>query len=370
MNNEMDLGKVILDLWDGKWKIIKSTIVIFIIALGFIFAQPKPEPSYKIIAKIKPINSYEAIKYYSINSYDFFNITPQILHDLYIEQIDYKVLFLNVIKDLDIFKKSDYETEKDYNNAILGFASKLNLLPPSNKNEAELKNEEVRKYHQLILSHTDKESMKNIITEYHKTIEEYVRNELIQRFNLKVSVINQKKIFELQNIRILKDNAFEDYDKRIKIRLAYLNEQKQIARKLGIAKSTIETQMFDTKNGAVVNFKTDRPFYLNGYEAIEKEIELINNRDKKSMFIDNLLELEKNERALKQDKTLERLELVFKSSPLMEKKNFVAVNLDVGETVNKERQTNYKKLIFAIFIGLFVGSIYVLLSNALRSRRH
>ena len=31
MDDEIDLGKIILDLWEGKRKIITSTIIVFII---------------------------------------------------------------------------------------------------------------------------------------------------------------------------------------------------------------------------------------------------------------------------------------------------------------------------------------------------
>jgi hypothetical protein len=58
-----------------------------------------------------------------------------------------------------------------------------------------------------------------------------------------------------------------------------------IARKLGIKKNTIESQMFDTQNTVVTNVKTDTPFYLRGYEAIEEEINLIKGRKNKSAFV-------------------------------------------------------------------------------------
>ena len=57
MDDEIDLGKIILDLWEGKWKIITSTIIAFIISLGFVFS--KPQPSYRAITEIKPISSIQ-----------------------------------------------------------------------------------------------------------------------------------------------------------------------------------------------------------------------------------------------------------------------------------------------------------------------
>ena len=46
--------------------------------------------------------------------------------------------------------------------------------------------------------------------------------------------------------------------------------------------------MFDTQNTVVTNFKTDTPFYLRGYEAIEEKINLIKGRKDKSSFMKDL----------------------------------------------------------------------------------
>ena len=433
MKDEIDLGKIILDLWEGKWKIISSTFIAFIIGFGFTLTTP--QRNYHAITDIKPLNSTQAQEYYQLNSLDFFKITSENLLNLYNEQLDSKLIFLDVIKDLKIYKKSDFKTEKDFDNSIIRLASRIEILFPNNNDKDKdnnindfKKNKHIRKYHQIVFTHTDQELWKNILTEFHKINQEFVRKELIKRFNQKISIVNQKKTFNLEDIQILKDNvkadfdkqiekfqleqsfktedikvskenAYEDYDKKISNRLAFLNEQKKIARKLEVAKNTIETQIFNTKNGALVNFKTDTPFYLRGYEAIEKEIELINDRDEKSLFIndllelekreraleqdktleraelnkmyiDSLLELEKKERSLKQDKTLERVDIYFKSSPLMNEENFVAVNLDIAETKFKySNNQNYKILFFAIFLGLSIGSFYVLISNALKNRK-
>ena len=45
-----------------------------------------------------------------------------------------------------------------------------------------------------------------------------------------------------------------------------------IAKQLGIDKTTIEVQTFGNQNALLSNVKTDSPFYLRGFEAIDKEI--------------------------------------------------------------------------------------------------
>ena len=73
---------------------------------------------------------------------------------------------------------------------------------------------------------------------------------------------------------------------------------------------------------------------------------------------------------LNENKNLERIEKLFLNTPVTQKENFVAANLNIAETkFEYDNNQKYVILILAVFLGLFVGSIYVLLSNALRNRR-
>ena len=290
-DDEIDLGKIILDLWEGKWKIITSTIIAFIISLGFVFF--KPQPSYRAITEIKPISSIQSKKYNLFNSSNYnhksndesnderndkryFNITPQNLLNLYIEQVELKSIFINVIKDLEIYKKSDFETEEDYDSAILTLVSEIEVLFPNDNNNR--RNEDNIKYHQILFSHTDQELWKNILTEFHKINQEFVREELIDRFNQRILIVRLKNKFDLEDIEKNINAQKIVYNLKIQNRLAFLEEQAQLARTLGIKKNTFETQNFDSKNFTITNIDTKAPFYLRGYDSIEKEISLIKSR--------------------------------------------------------------------------------------------
>ena len=365
-DDEIDLGKIILDLWEGKWKIITSTIIAFIISLGFVFF--KPQPSYRAITEIKPISSIDARKYNSLNSFDFFKITPQTLLNLYIEQVESKSLFIDVIKDLEIYKKSDYDTEEDYDNAILTLVSEIEVLFPNDNDNR--KNEDNRKYHQILFSHTDQELWKNILTEFHKINQEFLREEFIDSFNQKILIERSKNKFDLEDIEKNINAQKIVYNLKIQNRLAFLEEQAQLARTLGIKKNTFETQNFDGKNFTITNIDTKSPFYLRGYDSIEKEISLIKSRKEEKNYINELVELEQKKYLLNEDKNLERIEKLFLNTPVIQKENFVAVYLNIAETkFEYDNNQKYTTLILAIFLGLFIGSFYVLISNALKNRK-
>jgi len=119
----------------------------------------------------------------------------------------------------------------------------------------------------------------------------------------------------------------------------------------------------------IANVKTDTPFYLRGYEAIEKEIELIKSRTNKEAFVKGLVELEQNQRTLKQDKMLERAESLFASTPILNTTDFSAVSVTVNATTFETKSKKMLMLALAVVIGGMVGVIYVLISSAVRNRK-
>ena len=126
--------------------------------------------------------------------------------------------------------------------------------------------------------------------------------------------------------------------------------------------------MFVTQNTVVTNVKTETPFYLRGYEAIEEEINQIKNRKDKAAFTVKLFELEKKKRALEQNQTLLRAKNLFEKTPLQDD-NFKAVIFTVAAT---NFVTNNKTNLFyalALVLGGMIGVVYVLLANALVKRR-
>ena len=380
MNDEIDIFEIFLDLWEGKIKIISSVVIALLIALGFNFFYSKP--NFEATTEIKPLFSFQSQPYNLFNSYTenfqeqqdnsyhsnfFFKITPQNLLSLYVEQLEYKTLFVKAVDELGVFQKSDFETVEDYNKAILRFVSNIEIIQPVN--DEKIKPDDLEKYHKIKFTYDDQKIWGEILSNFNAYCNEFIRQQLIKRFNQNLSIAKQKKNFLLEDIQFQIENVFTDYDKETLNRLAFLDEQKQIARKLGVAKNTIETQIFDTKNGTVANFKTDTPFYLRGYEAIEEEIKILKNRDDKRLFINNLIELENQKRALEQDKTLERSENLFVKTPLVTKDNFVVVNLDIEDTDFKIKNNKIPIMILALFIGGFIGVIYVLISNSIKTRK-
>ena len=126
--------------------------------------------------------------------------------------------------------------------------------------------------------------------------------------------------------------------------------------------------MFDTQNTVVTNVKTDTPFYLRGYEAIEEEIKIIKGRKDKTAFMKDLFKLEQEKRKLEQDETLDRAKDLFNKTPLNEndfKSTLVKVAATDFEIINK-RNLYY---VLALVLGGMIGVVFVLISKAIIDRK-
>ena len=380
-DDEIDLLSLIQTVWEGKWKIAFIISVSLLSVFGFNIV--KPNTTFTAATAIKPITSFEFDKYSLFNSsleiiekndekndenneeyieLNIFEITQKSLLDLYIEQIEEGSLLETATDKYNLINKDNFDSEADYKEAIEKFVSNIEVLRPiQEKNE-------IRLHHVLSAEYNDSNKWKELLIFVNDEANRKVKASLIKRFATIISIQNQKKDFAIKDIDIKIDNVIKDYDRITKDRLAFLSEQAAIARKLDIEKNTIASQRFNTQNTFVTNVKTDAPFYLRGYVAIEEEINQIKTRKDKTPFIDKLYELEKQKRTLEQDKTLRRAVALFNKTPLNQS--------DFKATIVKSGTTNFKinnninlYYALAIVMGGMIGIVYVLIANAFQSRR-
>lgn len=422
-DDEIDLVELAQTVWDGRWKIVALVALSVLSVLGYQTIQP--QPNFEASTEIKPITSVEAERYRQSNALGFFEVSPNTLLNLYIEQLDERTLFEEAIRKYQLLDVEKFEDKQAYEEAVISLASSIEILPPINVDGAE--KGDVRRFWTISFEYNDDAKWKSVLSFVDSNANQSVKSILQQRFQTTLSVAKQKQIFELEDIQTqmanakrdfdkemsefeLKqgfqledvqtqiDNALADYERKTSDRLAFLREQASIARKLGVAKNTIEAQMFSAQNGVVANVKTDTPFYLRGYEAIEKEVELIESRkdtkafigglleleqkkrsleqdrtlqrvEKNKAYLDSLIELEKKQRLIEQNKTLARAESLFTATPIMSANDFSAVSVTIEATSFEAKSKKMLMLALAVVIGGMIGVFYVLISSAVRNRK-
>jgi len=383
-NDEINLIELIYTVWKGKWKIIAVAVVITLLAfIAQTTYQLTKTNSFTAITEIKPINSFAINKYFALNNtinltdgnFNSQKITKSNLLNLYIETLNDNSIFEDAMRKLNFLDASQYSDEQEYNEAIRKLASSVKILPSLNDKKKD--NIEIS-YQTINFVHDDAKKWKNALVYVDELTNQLVEKKIIENYNNTLSSLKQVKEYQLEDILIQINNLLIDYEREVSDHMSYLTEQSKIAKKLGIAKSTVEVQTLGNQNGLLSNIKTDMPFYLRGYEAIDKEIELIELRNDKKPFIEGLFILEKKKRAIEQDKTIERIELAFQSTPLANKNTFSsslannnefsAISLNVLAT-KFQYENNKVSMPLFIIIGLIAGIFYVLISNAFQTQR-
>ena len=438
-NEEINLIELIETVWEGKWKIAVVVVISFIAGIGYQLNQTK---NFNITTEIRSINTSAINKYSIFNNtielteakFNFEKITKLGLLNLYIEILNDKTVFEDAMRKFNLLDASLYNNDQEYNEAIIKRASSVKILTPSIVQKKKQKGNLEISYHTINFIYGDEKKWKDILIYVNELANQLVRKKILDDYNNTLSFLKNSQRYKLDELKILManaqfyfniemekfemnrefqiedsqikiDNVLLDYDRKIADRLAFLREQASIARKLGIVKNTIEFQSFGN-NKLVTNITTDTPFYLRGYEAIEKEVELIQSRKNKQAFVDGLLELEiekrsleqdrtllraeknkeflgslieleKKKKAIEQDKTLERIELAFQATPLANNNKFsarLANNKEFSATSTNVLSTKFeykdnKILVLAIVIGLIVGVFYVIISDAFQSHK-
>ena len=260
-NNEVDLLEFFLNIWDQKLKIILFIIAGVLIGLTHLHFKTK-EISYTITTKIKPITVFEESKYEDYNTYvnlknkenefidynsdnkirDNVNITifskkefelieAEYLLDLFVSKLQEKTLFKNEIKKSNLIDKEKYENNQKYEKALDKKVASIDIFLPysnddKNKNDwrIKFKTKNPSKWVDIL---------ENIEKPVNNEIKIYLKNKF-EKF-----IENQKQLikYKIEDIEIKIDTAYSNYQKNMLSRLAYLEEQSQIARKLNVAEN-------------------------------------------------------------------------------------------------------------------------------------
>ena len=113
------------------------------------------------------------------------------------------------------------------------------------------------------------------------------------------------------------------------------------------------------------------PYYMRGYDVIEKEIDLINTRSDKKLFIEKLTGLSHERLKIETSRTIERLEKEFRETPVFDS-DFSAAQIKFESTKYEypnKRFSSQNILIFTFLFGIILGIFYVLIENSVKNNR-
>jgi LPS O-antigen subunit length determinant protein (WzzB/FepE family) len=400
-SDEIDLIQLIETVWDGKWKIIAITTAC---VLGvFSFQVLGPAPSFEATTEIKPILASDAENYRQSNALGFFavyrdieardqaqlafrdrdrdrdraEIPSAVLDQLFIEQLGNRPLLASIFKKHGLLLREKFDSDRDYELALEQLSATVYILPPVNEDGTQ--RGESRRHWTLKFEFNDDGKWLAALAELKDTANKNVRNTVKSRFDNLLASVKQKRAFDIEDLDAQISIMIATYDSEILRRLVHLTEQAAIARKLGISKQTsipqpsiyqsLNTQGVESLANRTSKIETEIPLYLRGYDALEKEIELIKARQDKRAFIEGLLPLEQKKLALAKDQTPERAERLFAEAPVMKSGDFQAASFDVAATEFEDKSKRTLMLALAAVVGGMIGVVYVLIASAMRGRR-
>ena len=356
---EIDLIEIIINLWNEKWKIIVITIATFVLGLAYIF---NTSDNYKVSLKISPVSPSQFSKYISINDIlskiplpfskitpngdlvlDYYSITPDTVFKLFLSEFNKKEDVIRVLSSSEYRDQSNQDENIEL--STISQSKEFEVIQQKNEGEYFLefewpKKNSIEKLGNDVIVQTLM-TVKKITLDDLAFLRDYVYNK------------NQRLINNLtKEIEIL----IEEENQKIENRLFYLNEQYLIAEKLNPDPNLFDQTLLEVSP------------YLKGTSVIEQEIENLKARGKKEIVLmsEDITSKKNQIKNLKSDTSSEYIESAIEIVLNEDPSDWIDYNLKFAIIENSKKTKQI--LILSLMMGLFLGSLYVLVFSSIRRR--
>ena len=318
---EIDLIGILKFLWESKIKIFLIVVIFFLIGFGYNYRIPNTYTSTLIINPSSEGN-FTKLRYFLestgqlnqiIQPEKKFDFNEIILQKFLKDLMDYEELVVVLKNNMNIKKNISKLDENDQKQELFNYSKSLKVNLPDAKD----------KNYSITFKWNDISEAREILRE-----------------TLNLTLINFEKSMYLEIETLL--NAMKVRKKNDDVeRIIYLTEQSLIAKELNLPDNQIDNFNLSQSNVSFSINANDVGYYLRGYRAIDKEIDLI--RERKYEKFDKL-ENEIN---------------------LLKKINIEWVDYNIYLINTKSQKKTQLILIISVLFGLIVGIFYALISNVL-----
>ena len=393
-SNDIDLVEIFTTLWSNRIKVVLIVALTVAVVLNYqINKANEAITNYKFSTKISAVSIFEDIEYQAFNNSRKFaktkfsnnnesenqKITDESENETTIKKIDRYFLFdifvvilkeerEKLVKEFDFIKREDYEDKLAYQTMIDEIVSSINIIKIK-----ENKSNRGRSIEGIIEFETQDINIKNKWVKFVNTLEDNI-NKSVQRYlkkflNTGIESIKLDKRNKIEAIEVEIENSIKSYELEMNSRLSYLNEQAKIAREGNIPGENVNPASFGSNYS--INYSEDSPlslYYLKGYRVIEKEIELIKNRNDPYLFVKEIPDLELKKLKIQSDKFVNEVEDIIKKTPIFNDDKFIAgriLKITKSEQNTNEYLSVPNSIIYAVLIGFIIAIFYVYISKAL-----
>jgi len=364
---EIDLFQIIDDLWKDKIKITIFTIIAGILGVALYFITPK---EFEVYTDFSPAKSSFFLNYYNLNkalkTNDFgFSMEKDNIFNLVIEEFnDLDELRSVFLKNENINNQflSNLDNEAQMN-SINNFAKKFEIIPPF-KDEKKWK---------LKFVWSDVEEGKEIFNSSIRLSQENLQKSLINDLDKYANFIDFQNNLTKESLANEISMLLKSETLKLEKRVLYLSEQAEIARSLGIQKNNLDEIELSSLNQNIMEFNvstSSMPEYLRGYDALEKERDLLIERSTKEILLFSKDYIEKLNQIEQLDTDIRSKQLRVISSIITTDNphNWVYYDFTISE-INNIHRSLITYLTLSLLLGVFTISFYVLVSKAYSNRK-
>jgi LPS O-antigen subunit length determinant protein (WzzB/FepE family) len=310
--DEINVAELLIRLF-GQWRLIVSTTALVAIVSGALGSlQP-----YKASTEIRPLPTQTTSGFQALNDFlareklEDMTATDALLINELVYALNEGSTFTSTVRAVfgAAFLNLSNEDKQQF---LIRMRSKFDVVRPN----LDPKRQTGTPYWSIQITTTDAAADMAFLQAWLDASHQEVAQTLRQRILKAAESVDLAAKFAIEDTQRQLNYELEDYKKKTAQRLAALDEHAAIARRLGIAKSTIEGTTFAGKGSVVTNLKADNPLYLRGYEALEQEAKLIRSRQDDKQFISALVALEAQLRSLQDSPLSSRLKTLLQESPL------------------------------------------------------
>ena len=363
--DEINLIELVWFVWDSKITIITSALMCFAAAFGYMLNTPKTYTSNTLLI---PSSSFEVNRYMNLSSITGIEINAEELMSSYRQNWLRPGVIEDSLVSSGLINQSDFQSEKDFEEEVALMAASVTLEKVATSDKDLAANPDLATHWQIIFETSQPDAWLKALKLIDRKATLATKEDFIQEYETWSKVEATRRDFAIQDVEKELEIGLTIQRNAKRNRLAFLNEQNEIAMALGVANPSIGSQNFTSSAGVLMNVETDNPFYLRGHKAISKEIELIKGRQNDIEHSDQLLEIETRLLKLRSDETVERAQALFHETPLAKAGEFTAAQISIEATKFKSNSKNLLFFALSLMVGAFTGLIISAFNLGLQRR--
>lgn len=368
--DDLELFELLRIVWRGKGT-VALVAAFFVILSGayalwfptvysgeLVFSGPKPEvlSKFTLVNNVSAINKKPIMANGQVVGYEDIVSADTLIQGFISEFNDYDELRDAVRKYSKEY--SQFSGDDDERNLLLvEQAKRFEIIPASDENPRYVIRFETEDKQEAL------SILKQALSEISSNLSDggmaHLRN---LRDGLSNKNMNSLDILQKQ-LEALKDSI----DIEVRRQKIFLKEQAEIARELGVASNVLDAKNLSRVNAVSVNVGLESPYYLRGYKAIEKELQLLEARDGEEVYLlsEEYGMLLKELGVLRANNVVEEMDKAIKHNPFNESSGLVLYDLDLIDFEAHKKVA----LVFgvALIFGILVGIGWVLVHHRFRA---